>query len=94
MQSKFSFFVFDNYFLYYLITAKKSQRTIRKDLSTLHTVINPLEQTKDYNIGICCFSAKHAALRKKSTDLLDRIQDHVSGWGYMSIFVVLMLFGI
>ena len=24
-------------------------------------------QTKDYKIGICCFSAKHAALRRKST---------------------------
>ena len=23
-------------------------------------------QTKDYKIGICCFSAKHAALRRKS----------------------------
>ena len=23
-------------------------------------------QTKDYNIGICCFSAKHAALPRKS----------------------------
>ena len=23
-------------------------------------------QTKDYNIGICCFSAKHAALKRKS----------------------------
>jgi hypothetical protein len=23
-------------------------------------------QTKDYEIGICCFSAKHAALRRKS----------------------------
>jgi hypothetical protein len=22
-------------------------------------------QTKDYKIGICCFSAKHAALRNK-----------------------------
>ena len=22
-------------------------------------------QTKDYEIGICCFSAKHAALRRK-----------------------------
>ena len=27
-------------------------------------------QTKDYNIGICCFSAKHAALRRKSKDWL------------------------
>ena len=25
-------------------------------------------QTKDYNIGICCFSAKHAVLRRKSKD--------------------------
>jgi hypothetical protein len=29
-------------------------------------------QTKDYEIGICCFSAKHAALRRKSKDLLAR----------------------
>jgi hypothetical protein len=25
-------------------------------------------QTKDYKIGICCFSAKHAALRRKNKD--------------------------
>ena len=25
-------------------------------------------QTKDYEIGICCFSAKHVALRKNSKD--------------------------
>jgi hypothetical protein len=25
-------------------------------------------QTKDYKIGICCFSAKHVALRRKSKD--------------------------
>ena len=25
-------------------------------------------QTKDYKIGICCFSAKHAPLRKKNKD--------------------------
>ena len=27
-------------------------------------------QTKDFKIGICCFSAKHAALRRKSKDCL------------------------
>jgi hypothetical protein len=27
-------------------------------------------QTKDYKICICCFSAKHAALRRKSKDWL------------------------
>jgi hypothetical protein len=32
-------------------------------------------QTKDYEIGICCFSAKHAALRRKSKDWLARNQD-------------------
>ena len=35
-------------------------------------------QTKDYNIGICCFSAKQAALRRKSQDYLSRNQDNVS----------------
>jgi hypothetical protein len=25
-------------------------------------------QPKDYKIGICCFSTKHAALRRKSRD--------------------------
>ena len=42
-------------------------------------------QTKDYEIGICCFSAKHAALKRKSNDWLARNQDNVSPWGYMSI---------
>jgi hypothetical protein len=31
-------------------------------------------QIKDYKIGICCLSAKHAALRRKSKDWLARIQ--------------------
>jgi len=42
-------------------------------------------QTKDYKIGNCCFSAKHAALGRKSNDLLAQNQDNVSEWGYMSI---------
>ena len=37
-------------------------------------------QTKDYKIGICCFSAKHTALRKKSKDWLARNQNKVSEW--------------
>ena len=28
--------------------------------------------TKDYKIGICCFSAKHAALMSKSKDCVKR----------------------
>jgi hypothetical protein len=41
-------------------------------------------QTKDYQIGICCFSAKHAALRRKSKDWLDWNQDNLSEWSEMS----------
>jgi len=44
-------------------------------------------QTKDYKTGICCFSAKHAALRTKSKDWLARNQDNVSEWGDISIVV-------
>ena len=38
-------------------------------------------QTKDYKIGVCCFSAKHASLRSKSKDWLARNQNNVSEWG-------------
>ena len=41
-------------------------------------------QTKDYKIGICCFSAKHTALRRKSKDWLARNQNNVSDWSDMS----------
>ena len=41
-------------------------------------------QTKDYKIGICCFSAKHTALKRKSKDWLARNQNNVSEWSDMS----------
>jgi hypothetical protein len=41
-------------------------------------------QIKDYNIGICCYSAKHAALRRKSKDRWARNQNNVSEWSDMS----------
>ena len=41
-------------------------------------------QTKDYEIGICSFSAKHAALRRKSKDWSARNQNNVSEWSNMS----------
>ena len=43
----------------------------------------------DYEIGICFFSAKHAALRRKSKDWLARNQDNVSEWSDMSTHVLL-----
>jgi hypothetical protein len=42
-------------------------------------------RSKDYKIGICCFSIKNAALRKKRKDWLTRNQNNVSHWGDMSI---------
>jgi hypothetical protein len=41
-------------------------------------------QTKDYEIGICYFSAKHASSRRKSKDGLARYQNNVSEWNDMS----------
>ena len=41
-------------------------------------------KTKDYKIGMCCFSAKHAALRRKSKDWLARNQNNVSEWSDIS----------
>ena len=34
-------------------------------------------QTKDYKIGICYFSAKHVASRRKNKDWLARDQDNL-----------------
>ena len=41
-------------------------------------------QTKDCNIGICCFSAKQVPLRSKNKDWLALHQNNVSEWSDMS----------
>jgi len=41
-------------------------------------------QIKDYEIGICVFSAKHAALKRKNKDWLVRNQNNVSEWSDVS----------
>ena len=41
-------------------------------------------QTKDLKIGICCFSARHAALKRKSKVWLAWNQNNVSEWSDMS----------
>jgi hypothetical protein len=48
-------------------------------------------QTKDYKIGICCFSSKHAALRRKSKDWSALNQNNVSEWSDMSTRGLLFL---
>ena len=47
-------------------------------------------QTKDYTFGMCCFSAKHAALRRKSKDWLARNQNNVSEWSDISTRCLLL----
>ena len=49
-------------------------------------------QIKNYKIGICCFSAKHAALRKKEKKLVVseseqcvRVERHVHPWTVFSV---------
>ena len=42
-------------------------------------------QTKNSKIGMCCFSARHTVLGRKSNDWLAWNQDTVSEWGDMSI---------
>ena len=54
--------------------------------STLYRGFGPRSgQIKDYEIRICCFSAKHKVIRRKSKDWLALNQDNVSEWGNMSI---------
>ena len=45
--------------------------------SAVDWVRAPVGQTKDSKIGICCFSAKRAALRRKSKDWLAWNQNNV-----------------
>ena len=42
-------------------------------------------QAKDYKMGMCCISAKHAVLRRQSKDWLDRNHDNMSVWKEVSI---------
>jgi hypothetical protein len=46
---------------------------------------------RDYVIGMCWFSAKHAALKKKSKEWLARNQDNVSESGGMDIRNLVLL---
>jgi hypothetical protein len=48
-------------------------------------VIVVLRHLRDYKIGICCFSAKHSAIGRKSKDWSAWNQDNVSECGDMSI---------
>ena len=42
-------------------------------------------QTNEHTIYICCYTANHATLRRKSNDWLAQNQDPMSEWGDMTI---------
>ena len=42
-------------------------------------------QIKDFKIGMCCFSAKQAALKRKNKDWLARNQNNVTEWNVVSV---------
>jgi hypothetical protein len=44
------------------------------------SVVDRSGQPKDYEIGMRCFSAKHAALRRKSKNWLARDQNKMLEW--------------
>jgi hypothetical protein len=46
---------------------------------------------KTIKMDICCFSAKHTALRRKSKDWLVRNQNNVSEWSDMSTVTIWMM---
>ena len=46
-------------------------------------------QIKEYEIGICCFSAKRTTLTRKSKDLLAQNQYNMSTWSDRSTSILL-----
>jgi hypothetical protein len=47
-------------------------------------MVGSFRQTKDYEIGICRFSAKYSTIRSKNKYLLAQNQNSVSEWSDMS----------
>jgi hypothetical protein len=67
------------HFTYYLIDG-----VIVSVVEGLECGISWVRQTKDYKIGICCFSAKHTTLRRKSKNWFVQNPNNVSKWSDMS----------
>ena len=75
-----------SYWLYHGLLYLTHMVSFFSNLSVIDHGFEPRSgKAKDYKIGICCFSAKHAALRRKSNDWLNQNQDNVSEWGDISI---------
>jgi hypothetical protein len=69
----------------YKVVIRTDNKVVKKDKTTSTDLQNGSQktkdwehrsrQTKDYNIGICCFSVKNAALRRKRKDRMAQNQD-------------------
>ena len=92
-QSECSIKIKLNYFNIYSLDVKYIHKSFDRMVDVMLSVFTSSSvdrgfepwsgQTEDYKI--CCFSARHAALRRKSKDWLARNQDNVSEWDNMSI---------
>jgi hypothetical protein len=76
---------FDAPFLFWLFYPLMAIKNIKTLAHYCHLLTYIFVSNMNNKIGICCFSAKHAALRRKSKDWLVGNQDNVSEWGDMSI---------
>ena len=73
-------FILNIYFFQYILNRIGSDNVLASS-AVDHRFEPPLDQTKDDQIGMCCFLAKHAALRRNNKDWLARNQDNVSKLG-------------
>jgi len=74
-----------NYSLHTVLKPHRWRNGLRASLECGRSCVRARsDQTKEYKIGICCFSAKHAALRRKSKDWLAQNQNNVSEWSNIS----------
>jgi hypothetical protein len=67
-----------------------TQPSIHVDASyqvSVHSAVDGVKSKTE--IGICCFSAKHTALRSESKDWLGQNQNNVSEWSNMSTCALL-----
>ena len=72
--------------LYFFIFGGNKERENRIDgVIVSKFVLSAVDHTKDCLICMCCFSAKHTALRRKSKNWLALSQDNVSEWKHVSI---------
>ena len=87
MINKMYLYIFKKQLRWVNFTCNLYKQLMNKDITEMNRVGGVMvnassgrswsDQTKDYNIGICCLSAKHAALRSKDKYWLSQNQVNV-----------------